>query len=107
MSYKQLRFPLTCAAALVTAYLSQIFLSQPWFLLAIEGRSFRSEILLNILGCVPFLWPFVVTGVLFARHALRPGIGFVWALCVGIVGGVLYSRIVTLLIPASDSVFHH
>ena len=106
MKKQHTRFILICAATLLVAYLSQLILFGAWHSFAIEGRVFRSAALMNVLGCVPFDWPFLVAGFLLACHSDR-GIGALWLLIVGILGGILYSSTTGLLIPATDSVFNY
>ena len=107
MRYLPFRLFLLCAATLIAADLSLTFLFHPWFLLAIDGRSFRSRVLLDVLGCIPFLWPFAVAGVCLACVASRFATGLIWVVGLGVMGGLLYSRIVTLLIEPPDSVFNY
>ena len=101
-----MRLIIVCAAVLLAAYVSQLVLLGLWHTFAIEGRSFRSSALLSVLGCVPFVWPFLVGGFLLARYSTLTK-GALWLLVVGILGGFLYSRMTYLLIQQSDSVFNY
>ncbi len=106
MKNPQTRLIVVCIAALIVAYLSQMVFLGPWHSFAIEGRVFRSAALMNVLGCVSFDWPFLVAGLLLARHSDRR-IGALCLLIVGILGGILYSSTTGLLIPETDSVFNY
>ncbi len=96
-----------CGAVLIIAFLSQVFLSHAWFSVAIEGRTFRSSLLLDFLGCIPFLWPFIATGIVLGSRSVHPHGDLICVAGLGVLGGLLYSRLVTLLVTPPDSVFHH
>jgi len=92
---------------LFVAIISLLFLSEAWFTVVIENRSYTSRLLLDVLGCIPYIWAFFFGGILLSFKVPEKEIGFFSSLILGICGGLLYSRLSWLLLEPGDSLFNH
>ena len=92
---------------LFVAIISLLFLSEAWFTVVIENRSYTSRLLLDVLGCIPYIWAFFFGGILLSFKVPEKENGFFSSLILGICGGLLYSRLSWLLLEPGDSLFNH
>jgi hypothetical protein len=78
-------------STLLVAFTSSLLLSPPWHRAFIEGHTFTGLFgttitLLPIISAIPFVWPFLVAGLLFGQAA---ELGLGWAFGVGLCGAAV------------------
>jgi hypothetical protein len=92
---------------LFAAFLSSLILSDIWFKLIIEDRSFRSRPLLDVLGCVPYVWPFLFGGLLLSFRSQDVNIGLFLATILGLAGGLIYTQVTALVLEPGESILDY